>query len=333
LFKSLGVQITRATERVRVPTRTGGRLATFVGFGGNELRGAITMDLPIELVAQLHPSPARRSEIEKMNKGLAPGWQFQEDLCDWAGELANQLLGRMKNGLARHGVALQMSTPSTVWGDMVHPKKLRKDGSLELTFASGEHLILIYFDGVALVPLDLTQAPKANVDEPLAEGDMIILRWNSSWFWGPGDEPLQKNQVAAGRALLRWVFRRTAARASAVLAWDKDSASTHCLAKSSGYLDERTVLSDGESGSAQRAIDHRDGIRKIQLTVCHDSIPLRSIVVEPLRLPDLSNRHGVHRPPRVGEWGELFVPAIPKSPAVPSPPGRATSRAPRERRS
>jgi CheY-specific phosphatase CheX len=176
LFESLGVQITRVTKPADAPTRTGGRLATFVGFGGNELRGALTMDLPAELVAQVHPSAVSGHMIEKLHAMHLPGgWRVQDDLCDWASELANQLLGRMKSALSKHAVTLQVSTPSTVWGEMVHAKKLRAEGSFVLDFASGEHLIVVYFDGVALVPLDLTRTPTADADDVPAEGDMLML--------------------------------------------------------------------------------------------------------------------------------------------------------------
>jgi chemotaxis protein CheX len=163
LFESRGETITRVTTGETSPERKGQRVATFVGFSGNQLRGAIMLDLPLDLVAHLHPSAATNPDIDK------------DDLCDWAGELANQLLGRLKNGLSRHAITLQMSTPSTVWGELVHEQKQRSEGWLELAFESGDHRISIYFDGIALVPIDLTQAPTVDVDESPAEGDMMML--------------------------------------------------------------------------------------------------------------------------------------------------------------
>lgn len=38
------------------------------------------------------------------------------DIGDWTGELANQLLGRWKNQLLRHGIVLAMATPVAVRG-------------------------------------------------------------------------------------------------------------------------------------------------------------------------------------------------------------------------
>jgi chemotaxis protein CheX len=163
LFESRAETITRLTVGETPPERKGLRVATFIGFSGNQLRGAIMVDLPLDLVARLHPPTAANPDINK------------DDLCDWTGELANQLLGRLKNGLSRHAVTLQMSTPSTVWGELVHEQKQRSEGWLELAFQSGDHLISIYFDGIALVPIDLTQAPTVDVDESPAEGDMMML--------------------------------------------------------------------------------------------------------------------------------------------------------------
>jgi chemotaxis protein CheX len=176
LFESLGLRIRRVKDPSAEAPRNGGRCATFVGFGGTELRGAITMDLPIALVAQLHPTAISSDEIVKLQDGQLPSdWRLQENLCDWASELGNQLLGRMKSGLSRHAVTIQASMPATVWGEMVHAKKLRGEGSVELAFASGEHLVLVYFGGTALVPRDLTRAPTADASDEPVEGDIIML--------------------------------------------------------------------------------------------------------------------------------------------------------------
>jgi chemotaxis protein CheX len=176
LFESLSLRVTRVKDRSAEPARRGGRCATFIGFGGTELRGAITLDLPTALVAQLHPTAISSDEIVKLQSGELPSdWRLQENLCDWAGELGNQLLGRMKSELSKHAITIQASMPATVWGEMVHAKKLRGEGSLELAFASGEHLVLVYFDGTALVPVDLTRAPTADAGGVPAEGDMMML--------------------------------------------------------------------------------------------------------------------------------------------------------------
>jgi CheY-specific phosphatase CheX len=163
LFENLGVKMAIVADLQAAPARKGERLATFVGYSGAQLRGSIAMDVPTTLIARLHPSTA---SAEKLGN---------DDLCDWLGELANQLLGRLKNGLARHGVTLQMSTPSTVWGEMVHARRTRAQGSTELEFATGEDLVIVYFDGLALLPLDITKSSAADFGDPPAEGDMMML--------------------------------------------------------------------------------------------------------------------------------------------------------------
>jgi chemotaxis protein CheX len=163
LFESMGVKLTVAAKQDLQPVRAGERVATFIGFSGTDMRGAITMDLPIGLVARVHPSLAQ-------NRALS-----EAELCDWAGELANQLLGRLKNALAKHAVMLQMSTPSTAWGRMSHATNTAAAGWLELHLAAGDEMIYLYFDAVALVPLDLTKPIESAEGEPQAEGDMMLF--------------------------------------------------------------------------------------------------------------------------------------------------------------
>lgn len=41
----------------------------------------------------------------------------ESDLCDWAGEIANQTLGRYKNALLPYGIVLNMSVPTVIKGN------------------------------------------------------------------------------------------------------------------------------------------------------------------------------------------------------------------------
>jgi CheY-specific phosphatase CheX len=157
LFASMGVEIVAIADAEPNPPRAGERVMAFVGFGGSELRGALSLDMPTAFVAQLHPALSEDPAMEK------------EDLCDWAGELANQLLGKLKSRVAAYGVTLQMSTPSTVWGQMTHARRDRSERFAERHFSASEHRIVLYLDGIALVPVDLTKASAA-VDEELPAG-------------------------------------------------------------------------------------------------------------------------------------------------------------------
>ena len=161
LFEGVGLTLT-VIGKDASPARSGERLAAFIGFSGDEMRGAITLDLPSALVAQVHPSASARA-LDK------------DDLCDWAGELANQLLGRLKNSLTCYSVLLQLSTPSCVWGRMSHGTKLPPQGSVELHFSTGTDLLIVYFDAKLLKPIDFANPISGAGGEQQSEGDALFF--------------------------------------------------------------------------------------------------------------------------------------------------------------
>lgn len=69
-----------------------------IGFVGAMMRGVLTWELSI--------ATARASS----------GRDDVTDVCDWVGEMTNQLLGRIKNKLLGHGLELLLSTPTVIYG-------------------------------------------------------------------------------------------------------------------------------------------------------------------------------------------------------------------------
>jgi chemotaxis protein CheX len=80
-----------------------GRVAATVGLGGAELRGALVMVSRFAFFRATYPP-----ELGEPN---------DSDLADWAREVVNQLLGRLKNRFARYGVNFNISTPTVMAGD------------------------------------------------------------------------------------------------------------------------------------------------------------------------------------------------------------------------
>ena len=163
LFEGVGLQLTVVEKAAPQPARSGERLAAFIGFSGDEMRGSITIDLPSPLVAQVHPAASAGRTLDK------------DELCDWAGELANQLLGRLKNSLTCYSVLLQLSTPSCVWGRMSHGTKLPPQGSIELHLSTGQEIVIVYFDAEMLKPIDFSNPSAGAGQESQAEGDMLFF--------------------------------------------------------------------------------------------------------------------------------------------------------------
>ena len=95
LFTAYGVEVTVGGDNVPCS------VAGIIGFVGAGLRGNVIIATVAGVSAASRPIPAA-NDVE---------------LVDWVGELANQLLGRVKNHyfLAR-GIDIQMAAPVTVTG-------------------------------------------------------------------------------------------------------------------------------------------------------------------------------------------------------------------------
>jgi chemotaxis protein CheX len=80
-------------------------LAASVGLGRSRLRGALVVLASPSFFRATYPGEAVRET------GVA-----DEDLADWAGELGNQLLGRIKNRLCQLGLEFSVGAPTVVRG-------------------------------------------------------------------------------------------------------------------------------------------------------------------------------------------------------------------------
>ncbi len=88
---------------VEVPTdpATEPTILATVGLSADDLRGALVVIGPPEFFRKTYPLPA-------------PG---ENDVRDWAGEVANQVLGRLNNRFARLGCVFSVGIPAIVCGD------------------------------------------------------------------------------------------------------------------------------------------------------------------------------------------------------------------------
>lgn len=138
-----------AGEAVTVPIRgvlvsaSEGSIAATVGFTSAEVRGAVVTMTSAKLIAAAWPRELRSS---------APG---ERDISDWAGELTNQLVGRLKNRLAASGLVLVQSTPTVIVGR--HLDKAAATGTLarRYVFQGAEGVLVVCLDIVTDGHFDL----------------------------------------------------------------------------------------------------------------------------------------------------------------------------------
>jgi CheY-specific phosphatase CheX len=79
-------------------------LASCIGLSGTLVRGALAVVAQRAFFKVTYPAEL----------GVPSG---EDDVADWAGEVSNQLLGRIKNRLASYGLDFTASTPTVVRGD------------------------------------------------------------------------------------------------------------------------------------------------------------------------------------------------------------------------
>ncbi len=137
-------------------------VASSVGFTGPEIRGALLMTTRKDIVELAWPSELRHQS------------PTERDVCDWAGELVNQLVGRVKNGLVPFGLVLEQSTPTVVTGWHIHRTPAMTAIARRYLFDAGRGSMVLYFDGA--VPEDFALVRSA--DESLlsaVEGDVQLF--------------------------------------------------------------------------------------------------------------------------------------------------------------
>ncbi|MCA9545055.1 MAG: hypothetical protein KC613_11715 [Myxococcales bacterium] len=130
-------------------------ITAVIGFRGDGIAGNLGVTASPASLAALHP----------LQPSAALG---RSDLSDWAGELANQLLGVVKHQLASHGLDTWTGTPVVLQVLAPNPKANLND-TLLCKLKPLEAVVWLELSGVDLDTLDLPTA----VDQGLKSGDMI----------------------------------------------------------------------------------------------------------------------------------------------------------------
>jgi hypothetical protein len=137
-----------------------GLLAATVGLSGRGVRGA--------LVVVGHSQFFRQSYPPELG---VPG---NAHLADWAGEVANRLLGGIKNRVAAHGLDFSLSMPTVVRGYRVPLRSTDQAVVVRRRFVVQGELVDVYFDlerdddGALL-------APNAAPTSSNLEGDGVLF--------------------------------------------------------------------------------------------------------------------------------------------------------------
>jgi hypothetical protein len=147
LFSAYKVHLTRRKELAPTEETT---FAATIGFTGASMRGALLLAPTETALARTYPS------------GKQPH--------DWASELANQLLGRIKNRLVSYGVEICPSVPVAIKGRGL--SIVARGDIPPYLFDAQPGLVTVLFDvemhhELILAPQDVTPCP--------TEGDTLLF--------------------------------------------------------------------------------------------------------------------------------------------------------------
>lgn len=159
LLTELGVSAERLTGD-HPPLSSGESMTAFLGFGGTDLRGSITILGSLPLLSRLNPLPAT----------VTP-----RDLADWACEFVNQAVGRYRNRLLAYDVSLALGVPQSALAENVRLSSQLRCLTTPLCFA---------IDGMVLeVWLELNIRPGFTLKETAADEGSAAVKEGSILFF------------------------------------------------------------------------------------------------------------------------------------------------------
>jgi CheY-specific phosphatase CheX len=136
-------------------------VVAFMGFTGDSLRGTVAIAAPLELVRAAYPLALEQ----------AGGWQLE--VFDWAGEIANRLLGRIKHALVERSIAIEASTPRVMLGEQLRISRSTEGTVCAAAFPVGGAFVRVWFDASTIEDSTLLDDPAG--PSSASEGDVLLF--------------------------------------------------------------------------------------------------------------------------------------------------------------
>jgi CheY-specific phosphatase CheX len=161
LFRALGVELDYVGCQEPIPCADELTVAV-IGLAGMEMRGSLVVGTTPNLLVLTHPLTKDRSKLD------------EDQLRDWSGELANQLIGRIKIRLLAHGITISLGTPTTMSGrELTLGSALKNTECLPHRFEVGRDWLLVRMEAVAEPGVKLSKTPVPIPETE--EGGMLIF--------------------------------------------------------------------------------------------------------------------------------------------------------------
>jgi CheY-specific phosphatase CheX len=136
-------------------------IAGFIGFGG-AVRGSLMVAGPKQLFERTSPLS---TEVGRLSEA---------ELFDWTGEMANQLLGRIKRRFCGAGREFHASTPTAVGGRELGRRFPLRAGIIDLVFSVGGDVLSVCFE-ITPPPDGKIFPDDAKAIDVSAEGELVLF--------------------------------------------------------------------------------------------------------------------------------------------------------------
>lgn len=149
LFEAYGVKL-EAVERTMEEEQSL-VLCGVLGFAGSAMRGSLLL-------------AGTKTPFEQSRP-------VEGEMRDWVGELANQLVGRLKSRLLQRGVDIALSTPIVIQGEHIAP--LPRQILQPAIFRAHDGLVAVWVD-VETTP-DFTLGEPIPIEAPSEDGEALFF--------------------------------------------------------------------------------------------------------------------------------------------------------------
>ena len=160
MFTSGGFVVRLLDVSQSVPARAHD-VAGFIGFAG-DVRGSLMLAGSKQFFNSTSPVAGASERLT------------ESDLYDWTGEMANQLLGRIKRRFCELGRDFHASTPTAIGGRELGRRFPARTGVIDLVVGVGGEILSVCFEITPPVGGKIF-LPSAEPLEVSSEGDMLLF--------------------------------------------------------------------------------------------------------------------------------------------------------------
>ncbi len=155
LFATYGVKLELDGSPV-AKTLQSVQMISMIGFSSQALSGSLLLALPDAIVDRTLPAP-------------------DASLADWSGELANQLLGRLKNQLLKYQVVINLSLPVVVSGAGFSLPSKTRQLTRYFSFVCDEGRMFVRMDMELCPSIELVRQADVKTDQSVDEGELLLF--------------------------------------------------------------------------------------------------------------------------------------------------------------